>query len=467
MKKNWCLWAVIWLTATSVAQTNTRFNKNRIQPWEKNPFYWQYKGKPVMLLGASDDDNLFQWPKEMLIPHLDLMKRIGANYVRNTMSDRNDRNIELYPFKQLENGKYDLNQWNEAYWERFDFFLKETAKRNIIVQIEVWDRFDFSQKYWTSHPYNPRNNINYTRKNSGLAEEYPEHAGTNRQPFFFTTTKQRNNEILLAYQQKFVEKLMEHSLKYNHVLYCIDNETSGEEEWASYWSAFMADKAEAKGKKIYITEMWDNWNLKSEHHKRTFDHPERYSFCDVSQNNHQTGDKHWDNFQWVRRYISTNPRPINAVKTYGADGGRFGTSEDGIQRWWLHLLGGAAAVRFHRPDSGLGLSKLSISSIRAARKLESVVKPWNLQPNNGMLPDRIENEAYLTYFKDEIFVIFFPNGGSTVLELKDNLHTGNINFLDLLSGEWLLHKPEDLALENRTLISTPDNGPWVAVIQNH
>lgn len=145
----------------------------------------------------------------------------------------------------------------------------------------------------------------------------------------------------------------------------------------------MADKAKAEGKKIYITEMWDNWNLKSEHHKRTFDHPERYPFCDVSQNNHQTGDKHWDNFQWVRSYISTNPRPINAVKTYGADGGRFGTSEDGVQRWWLHLLGGAAAVRFHRPDSGLGLSKLSISSIKAARKLESIVKLWDLRPDNG------------------------------------------------------------------------------------
>ncbi len=82
----------------------------------------------------------------MLIPHLDLMKRTGANYVRNTMSDRNDRTFEIYPFKRLENGKYDLNQWNEAYWGRFDFFLKETAKRNIIVQIEVWDRFDFLQK---------------------------------------------------------------------------------------------------------------------------------------------------------------------------------------------------------------------------------------------------------------------------------------------------------------------------------
>jgi len=70
-----------------------------IQPWNENPWYWQYNGEPVLLLGASSDDNLFQWPAEMLVPHLDSMKNIGANYVRNTMSDRNDRGFELYPFK--------------------------------------------------------------------------------------------------------------------------------------------------------------------------------------------------------------------------------------------------------------------------------------------------------------------------------------------------------------------------------
>jgi hypothetical protein len=58
-----------------------------------------------MLLGASSDDNLFQWPAEMLITHLDSMKAVGANYVRNTMSDRQDRGFEFYPFTQLENGK--------------------------------------------------------------------------------------------------------------------------------------------------------------------------------------------------------------------------------------------------------------------------------------------------------------------------------------------------------------------------
>ena len=30
---------------------------------ESNPFYWEYHGSPTLLLGATDDDNLFQWGK--------------------------------------------------------------------------------------------------------------------------------------------------------------------------------------------------------------------------------------------------------------------------------------------------------------------------------------------------------------------------------------------------------------------
>lgn len=442
---------------------NRNYNKNQIKPWKENPAFWQYNNKPIMLLGGSNDDNLFQWPKEMLISHLDSMKQIGANYVRNTMSDRKDRNIEIYPYKQLENGKYDLNQWNDNYWKRFDLFLKETAKRNIIVQIEMWDRFDFSQKFWPLHPFNPKNNNSYTSETSGLAEEYPEHPGTNKQPFFFTTPKQRNNKILLEYQEKFVRTMLNYSLKYKHVLYCIDNETSGEEEWGRYWSTFITDEAKKRGKNVYITEMWDNWDLKSEHHKRTFDHPERYQFCDVSQNNHRKGDIHWNNFQWVRNYISYSPRPINAVKTYGADGGQYGTSKDGIERWWLHLLGGAAAVRFHRPDAGLGLSEPSISSIKAARKLESVIKLWKLEPNNGLLSNRSEDEAYLSHFNDKIYVIFIPKKGSVNITTSAGANY-IIRYLSINSGEWLDKEKEVISLTNETNIETPDENGWLVIL---
>lgn len=52
-------------------------NEDRIQPWNSNPRYWQYKGKPVMLLGGSETDHIFLL--EGLLEHLDEMKAVGAN----------------------------------------------------------------------------------------------------------------------------------------------------------------------------------------------------------------------------------------------------------------------------------------------------------------------------------------------------------------------------------------------------
>jgi len=40
-------------------------NADRIQPHVKNPYFWQYAGRPVLLLGGSDDDNLFQWDRSI------------------------------------------------------------------------------------------------------------------------------------------------------------------------------------------------------------------------------------------------------------------------------------------------------------------------------------------------------------------------------------------------------------------
>ena len=435
---------------------------NRIKPWSENPWFWQYKGEPIMLLGASSDDNLFQWPTETLVPHLDSMKEVGANYVRNTMSDRQDKGFELYPFLQLENGKYDLEQWNEAYWNRFDFFLSETEKRDIIVQIEVWDRFDYSRNNWEPHPYNPGNNVNYTNEESGLEADYPLHPGQNKQPFFFTTPKQQNNEVLLKFQQKCVEKMLSYSLKYDHVLYCMDNETAAEEEWAIFWADIILGKAETEGKNICVTEMWDNWDLKTEHHKRTFDHPERYVFCDVSQNNQQKGQVHWDNFQWVRNYISTQPRPLNTVKTYGDDRGRHGNTKDGIERWWRHVLGGAATARFHRPDSGLGLSELSMNCVKVAREIEKVAKFWELVPGNNLLSEREENEAYLTSKPGETYVLFFTDGSEVGLDLTDFNSTFHLKWMEIRTGKTI----SENTIEGGKIVNLKAPGilEWVAVL---
>lgn len=125
--------ATILLLVPTATRADDPSDAQRIQPWAENPRYWQYKAKPVLLLGATDDDNLFQRPK--LAEHLDALKAAGGNYIRNTMSDRPDQGFEVYPYARRTDGKYDLDTWNDEYWKRFEAMLQLTADRDIIVQI--------------------------------------------------------------------------------------------------------------------------------------------------------------------------------------------------------------------------------------------------------------------------------------------------------------------------------------------
>jgi len=435
-------------------------NALRIRPYAANPWYWQYKGKPILLLGGSKDDNLFQIPD--LREHLDQMARAGGNYIRNTMSDRPDKGFEVYPFLRRADGKYDLEQLNPEYWRRFADLLRWTYERDIIVQIEVWDRFDYAQERWRLHPYNPANNVNYTFAESGFAPEYPEHPGQNKQPFFFTTPNLRNNPVLLKYQQRVVDEILRLSLPYPHVLYCMDNETSAEEGWAVYWADFIQTRARAAGVDVFLTEMWDDWDLQAARHRRTFDHPERFAFVDVSQNNHQKSQKHWDNFQWARRYLASQPRPINTVKTYGADGGRYGSTRDGLERWWRHLIGGAAAVRFHRPDSGLGLSAPAIAALQAARALAALVNFWELTPALDLLGNRDPNEAYLCAKPGVAYALYFPDGGSVDLDLRGQPGSYRVHWIDIGTGQ--AGHPERVSGGNWIPLRPPSHGHWAAAV---
>jgi len=144
----WLVTVMSLVISHAVPSAADERNTNRIKPYVDNPCYWQYNGKPVLLLGGSKTDHLFLL--DDLKTHLDEMQSVGANYVRNTMSQREGK--DLKPHKLLPNGKFDLDQWNQEYWKRFQNMLKWTAEREIIVQIEVWDRFDYSTVYWRPAP---------------------------------------------------------------------------------------------------------------------------------------------------------------------------------------------------------------------------------------------------------------------------------------------------------------------------
>ncbi len=431
---------------------------DRIQPWPKNPYYWQFKGKPVLLLGGSVEDNLFQIPN--LAEHLDLLSAAGGNYVRCTMSCRDDGNV--WPFAGT-GGAYDLDKWNGEFWRRFDRFLTETGKRGIIVQIEVWATFDYYRDIWARNPFNPKNNATYTAEASGLPTTVNSHPVKTGNDFFRSVPGAKHLKVVLTYQERFVEKLLAYSLRHDHVLYCMDNETSVTPKWGAYWAAFIRKKAKAAGRQVEVTEMWDKWDLAHPQHNATFDHPETYSFVDISQNNHNKGQTHYDNMQKQRRRLARRVRPMNNVKIYGADGGRYGNTRDAVERLWRNVFGGCASARFHRPSSGIGLSKLAQRMIRSAREVTGAFNLFACKPHADLLSDRDEGEAYCLAEPGKQYAVYFPRGGQVTLNTKDAADHLTLRWYDIDAGKW--RKGEKVEAGGTVNLKTPGAGQWAAVIR--
>lgn len=432
-----------------------------LQPYSENPFYWSYKGKPMLLIGGSVEDNLFQIKD--LEAHLDLLASVGGNYIRCTMSSRDEGDV--WPFAPGADGIYDLMQPNPVYWQKFETLLSLSEERDIIAQIEVWDRFDFARAPWQDNPFNQRNNRTYSAEESGLKEAIDTHPGQKESAFFRSVPNLENNTVLLPHQHRFVDWLLAISLKYPNVLYCMDNETNESPEWGKYWSTYIQNKSAEAGKTVYTTEMWDAWNLNDPQHDATLDHPELYGFVDVSQNNHNVGLTHWGNLGSVRERIkgSGHVRPMNMVKIYGANTGRYGTHRDAQERLWRAVFGGVAAARFHRPPSGLGLSEIAQSHIRALRMFTDAMTITTCEPHLDLIDFRSQNEAYCIANPGVEYGVFFPDGGNVHLSLGSDAPV-KVRWMDIRRAEW--QTADNLQRDGQTLtLETPTvEGYWAAHI---
>lgn len=446
-----------FVSASSLAQ------QVEITVSKDHPQYWAINGQPTMLLGGSIEDNLFQYGD--LEDHLDLLASVGGNYVRNTMSSRDEGN--LWPFYYDESTvKYDLDRWNNSYWLRFEKFLVETSKRNIVVQLELWATFDFYRDIWDKNPFNPINNSNYDSNRVDLPSKISTHPVYTDNPFFWSIPEQNNNMRLLWYQQRYVDKVLSYTLKYGNVLYCIDNETSVTADWGQFWSGYIKKVSREAGKKVNVTEMWDPHDLDHISHGETFDHPEVYEFVEISQNNHQKGQQHWDNgLKQISRLENMDYlRPVTNVKTYGSDGGRHGHgTQNGMESFIRSVFFGSAAVRFHRPDSGLGLGKEAQSVIKSMRMLTDSMDFFAAVPDNSLLLQREPNEAYCRAVNGEQYAVYFTDGGGVSIDFSNCKGTGKIKWLNVMSSEWM--ETIDIKPENNVQIIPPNSGQYVAFIE--
>ena len=376
-----------------------------IQPYSENPWYWEYNGEPILLRGGSDDDNLFQWTGTQLTEHLDLLVSVGGNYVRNTMSNRDEGNVSA--FQRNSEDLYDLNQWNPGYWDRLRFFLDETAKRGIIVQLTLWDVFDLGGP---NDPWTGENNVNYSNDLISGDDD-------------FHNTVETNNTEGLNYQKKYIDKLLSIAMKYNHVLYNINNESSEGPTWENYWAKYINQAAENMNREAYVTTMqFDPTNSV----RSAMTYRDIYSYVEISQNNQDSrgarGQGHWDNIINWRQKLASNPMPMNNVKVYGGGEGTnysAGTETEAINRFWRNIFAGSASARFHRPALprvwGSGLNDRVQTNLRAMDMLLDEFDIFSASPYNDLINHRVASvrssvEAYVSANIGEEYAVFFPRG---------------------------------------------------------
>ncbi len=450
-------------------------NSKSIKPYDKNPWYWQYQGKPVILRGGSNDDNPYQWEEKELIPELDLLASIGGNYIRNTMSDRDEGNI--YAFKKIGERTYDLNQWNEEYWNRLTFFLEETSKRDIIVQLTLWDQFDLGGSLWDKHPWNPECNINMEPS-----------TWKNREDFY--STVDRNAQDELVFQKKYIDQLFSISLKYDNILYNINNESSESIEWENFWANYVKSKALDAEKKIHITNMQLSATNAVRH---VMSHSDLYDYVDISQINQDSkgarGPAHWDFLMFLRQKIASfGPMPMNNVKIYGATDGNknysAGSETEAIDRFWRDIFAGCASVRFHRPSSpdrpwGSGLNERVQTNLEALNMFLEKFDIFASVPHNDLLSPRVSVPSMMEAFAcaniGHQYAIYFPQGrykidlDPWVFADKLKLQWLDINYLKwsepvIVEVQWDGSK-HDWGYRGLVTLETPSNRQSIAFLE--
>jgi hypothetical protein len=478
---------VVLITADVSLLSAENKNADHIQPYAKNPRYWQYERKPVMLLGGNKWDSPFFVQDQKSV--YDDLQAAGGNYLRYILKQRQGdggratKLVRIFPFRKLSNGKCDLNQWSDDYWNRFSNGLRMCRDRKIIVQITLWDRFDFYMREWEISPWNPKNNVNYTRSESGLANSYPTRPGKDTNPFMKTVPTMQNNTVVLDFQKKLIGKMISITLNHNNVLYSMGNEGNlGQKKWDQWWCDFIRNKASAAGKTIYTTTMFDGQNWKS-----VVNNPGTYTYVEGSKVGSRWTKKGQTQYDVAVGLINgTNAkqvRPVNAVKIRTQK-----IKKHAQERLWRPLMAGFAALSHHRtndgtytaggPNSsddnnagntylygGLGFEQDAKNNVKAMRAFTDVVVPWETSPRQDLLTNRAGDEAYLRAKVGEVYGLYFVDTGSVGLKLGGVSGTFRLRWIDIAKGGYT-GEEQTLTAGSTVTITTPGStaGGWAAVI---
>jgi hypothetical protein len=198
----------------------------RIDP--HNPKYLLFRGKPLVLISASEHygsviNRPFDFEKYLddAVAHGMTMTRTFLLY-RELQSARNPSSpckpespdfiapyVRSGPGNALDGEPiYDLDRWNPEYFDRLHRFLDAASKRGIVVELTVFSN-TYADNIWALNPLRKENN----RQHVGDVE-WEDYISLKNSP-------------LVERQKAFARKIIEETSSYDNIYYEICNEPGG------------------------------------------------------------------------------------------------------------------------------------------------------------------------------------------------------------------------------------------------
>jgi hypothetical protein len=147
----------------------------------QNPHYFLFRGKPAILIGSTEhygavmnlDFDYITYLNEVAASGLNITRTFSGAYLepagafgirKNTLAPASERYICPW-LRSAEPGyagggnKFDLSEWDEAYFSRLKDFLTEAGKRDIVVELDLFSNY-YDTVQWKLSPLYIDNNIN-------------------------------------------------------------------------------------------------------------------------------------------------------------------------------------------------------------------------------------------------------------------------------------------------------------------
>ena len=206
------------LTIAMAVLTASAAGPIRLHP--KNPHYFEFRGKAVALITSGEHygaviNGAFDYRRyldTLAKDGLNLTRLFGGSYIEIPGQSFGIRRNDLAPEPghfiapwARSGDKFDLEKWNPEYFARYRDFLAEAGMRGIVVEVTLFSS-QYQEAHWKVSPFNPANNVN----------------GTSAIDWKELHTLRNGNT--LAWQERYVRKLVHEANDFDNVIFEIQNE---------------------------------------------------------------------------------------------------------------------------------------------------------------------------------------------------------------------------------------------------